>query len=316
MEKTDSPSPLSGLLNIDKPQGITSHDVVNRVRRLAGQRKVGHAGTLDPLATGVLLVCLGQATRLIEYLVTGRKQYRAIFRFGLTTDTLDAQGQITGQNDVSALTESRLGELLPAFLGKIEQIPPRFSAIKKDGQPVYRRARAGESFELDPRPITIHELTWITWQPPDLTLEITCSSGTYIRSLARDLGQAAGPGAHLAGLVRTASGSWQLAEAVSLEQLEREAAESPPTWQKHLYPADQAIAHLPRITLSGEEVTFIQQGRKIQLEREMERPISADAPEEPELARAYTPDGDFLAILTLVEPDAKLWQPKKVFQTR
>jgi tRNA pseudouridine55 synthase len=318
VEKTALNSPLSGLLNIDKPKGITSHDVVNRIRKLAGQRKVGHAGTLDPMATGVLLVCLGQATRLIEYLVPGRKQYRATIRFGMTTDTLDAEGQTTTQNDLAGLTESRLREILPAFVGEIEQIPPLFSAIKKEGQPLYKRARAGEIVEVEPRRVTIHELTWVEWQAPDLTVDITCSPGTYIRSLARDLGQAAGPGAHLAGLVRTASGSWQLAEAVPLEQLEHEAAQSTATWQRHIYPLDQAIAYLPQVILSAEAVTDVQQGRQIQLEL---APGAADLgivsyPENSGRIRAYTPSGDFLAILTLVEPNAKLWQPKKVFQIK
>ena len=205
--KNPSLPPLSGLLNINKPPGITSHDVVNRVRKLAGQRKVGHAGTLDPLASGVLLVCLGHATRLIEYLIAGRKQYRATLRFGITTDTLDAEGQVIAQNDISGLTEIHLRQILPNFLGQIEQIPPLFSATKKAGQPLYKRARAGEIVEVEARTVTIYDLTWVAWQPPDLTLDITCSPGTYIRSLARDFGQAAGPGAHLRPVTRRATRS-------------------------------------------------------------------------------------------------------------
>lgn len=297
----------SGLLNIDKPKGITSHDVVNRVRKLAGQRRVGHAGTLDPMATGVLLVCLGQATRLIEYVTASRKQYRAVIRFGLTTDTLDAEGQITAENDPSALTEARLHQILPAFLGQIEQIPPLFSAIKKGGQPLYKRARAGQTVEVEPRQVTLYALTWVDWQPPDLTLDITCSPGTYIRSLARDVGLAAGPGAHLAGLTRTASGPWTLADAVPLETLEHEAAENRSSWQRHLHPPDKAISHLPQVSLSAEDSIRVQQGQQLQLD-------FLPASDNPNLVRAYTPDGDFLAILTLAQPDAKLWQPKKVFQ--
>jgi tRNA pseudouridine55 synthase len=223
---------ISGLLNIDKPKGITSHDVVNRLRKVARQRKVGHAGTLDPMATGVLLVCLGQATRLIEYLVTGRKQYRATIRFGIATNTLDADGEVMAEKDPSDLSEARLRPLLPRFMGEIEQIPPIFSALKKRGKPLYKLARAGQTVEVEPRRVTIDSLVWIAWQPPDLTLDISCSSGTYIRSLARDLGQAAG--------------------------------------------------------------TESRGG---------------------ELIRAYTPGGDFLAILTPVEANDKLWRPKKVFHT-
>ncbi|MBE7555290.1 MAG: tRNA pseudouridine(55) synthase TruB [Anaerolineales bacterium] len=306
--KTDFPF-LSGLLNIDKPKGITSHDVVNRVRRLVGQRRVGHAGTLDPMATGVLLVCLGQATRLIEYVVAGQKQYRATIRFGVTTDTLDAEGQVTAVNDLSSLDEAHLREILPAFLGEIEQIPPLFSAIKQAGQPLYKRARAGKVVEVAPRRVTIHALTWVAWQPPDLILDITCSAGTYIRALARDLGEAAGSGAHLAELTRTASGPWQLAEAVSLEQLEWEAAQNASAWQRHLHPPDKAITHLPKVILTEEAVKHVQQGRQLQIE-------AAPYLENAGPIRAYTPSGDFLAILTSVEPSAKLWQPKKVFQIK
>ena len=180
---------ISGVLIIDKPKGITSHDVVARIRKLSGQRKAGHTGTLDPLATGVLIVCLGQATRLIEYVMTGRKQYQAAIRFGVTTDTLDAEGKVVAQHDTSALTETRLRDILPIFQGDIEQVPPIFSAIKKDGQPLYKKARTGQSVEVDARLVTIHALNWVDWQPPILTLDVTCSSGTYIRSLARDIGE-------------------------------------------------------------------------------------------------------------------------------
>lgn len=180
MIKAISNPPVSGLLNINKPKGITSHDVVARIRKLAGQRRVGHAGTLDPLATGVLLVCLGQATRLIEYLTPGQKQYRATFCFGLTTDTLDAEGRVLAEKDISSLTETNLRQVLPAFVGRLNQIPPLFSAIKKDGQPLYKRARAGQTIEVEPRPITIFAIDWVTWQPPHLTLDITCSPASPI----------------------------------------------------------------------------------------------------------------------------------------
>jgi tRNA pseudouridine55 synthase len=291
-------SELSGLLNLNKPGGPTSHDVVQRVRRLTGQRKVGHAGTLDPLATGVLLVCLGQATRLIEYLTPGRKQYRAVIHFGLTTDTLDADGQVITSRDPSHLTETHLRQLLPAFLGKIDQIPPLYSALKHQGRPLYKRARAGQTIDLQPRRVTIDSLTWVDWQPPRLTLDITCSAGTYIRALARDLGEAAGVGAHLSALTRTASGGWTLAEAVSLSQLEIDG------WQPYLQPPDQAVAHLPRLDLTEQAAADVGYGRQIEL----------DGPDNG-LARAYTPTGEFLAILTPVKLDDKLlWQPEKVFQ--
>jgi tRNA pseudouridine55 synthase len=301
---------ISGLLNIDKPKGITSHDVVNRLRNVVQQRKVGHAGTLDPMATGVLLVCLGQATRLIEYLVAGHKQYRATIRFGITTDTLDADGEVTAEKDPSGLSESRLRLLLPQFRGEIEQTPPIFSALKKRGKPLYKLARAGQTVEVESRRVTIDSLTWVAWQPPDLTLDISCSPGTYIRSLARDLGQAAGTGAHLAALTRTASGEWSLTEAVPLDVVEREAAHGSSAWQNYLYPPDRAVAHLPRVTLDQGLSKQIEHGQQIEIGSD-----SLAADERAEFIRAYTPEGDFLAILTQVEADDKLWRPKKVFHT-
>jgi tRNA pseudouridine55 synthase len=305
--------PVSGLLNVNKPAGMTSHDVVARIRKLAGLRKVGHAGTLDPLATGVLLVCLGQATRLIEYLMASRKQYRATVRFGTATNTDDAEGEVTATGDPANVIESQLRERLPTFVGDIQQIPPIFSALKKDGQPLYKRARAGQPVEVSPRAVTIHTLTWVNWEPPDLTLDVVCSPGTYIRALARDLGQAVGVPAHLAALTRTASGDWQLEQAVSLARLEAEAADGSDHWQYHLLPPDRAVIHLPRVTLDEAGVTQVKYGQQVQVSG-----IEAGSDEvgDDTLIRAYTPAGEFLAILTQANADDKLWQPKKVFHTQ
>jgi tRNA pseudouridine55 synthase len=300
----NSGSHISGLLNIDKPQGLTSHDVVARIRKLAGQHKVGHAGTLDPLATGVLVVCLGQATRLMEYLMLDQKEYRATIRFGVTTDTLDAEGKIVAQADPSGLTEGQLRAALSGFLGEIEQVPPVFSALKQGGKPLYRRARAGQAVTVEPRPVRIGTLAWVAWQPPDLTIDIVCSAGTYIRSLARDLGEAVGLPAYLAGLRRTASGKWSLADAVALEVLEREVQADETAWQRYLHPIGQVLTHLPGVTLTEELAEQVRHGRQVELET---------LPGQP-LLRAYTPTGDFLAILTRNEAGDKLWQPKKVFK--
>jgi tRNA pseudouridine55 synthase len=285
---------------------------VNRVRKLSGQRKVGHTGTLDPMATGVLLLCLGQATRLIEYLMGRCKQYQATIRFGLTTDTLDAEGKIIRQTDPSTLTEARLREILPNFLGEIQQVPPIFSALKKDGQPLYKLARAGTAVETAPRPVTIYALTWRAWQPPDLTLEISCSAGTYIRALARDLGEAAATGACLIELTRTANGAWSLDQAVSLETLEAAAQTTPAGWRKYLYPFDQAVSHLAKITLDEEAAGHVKHGRQIKITPSAIIPTESFS-NELQFIRAYTPDGEFLAILTLVNAAENIWQPKKVF---
>ncbi len=297
-------SPVSGLFNIDKPQGVTSHGVVARIRKLTGQRKVGHAGTLDPMATGVLLVCLGQATRLTEYLMAGRKGYRATIRFGLATDTLDAEGSVIARSDPSGLTAGQLQALLPAFVGEIEQVPPVFSAIKQGGKPIYRRARAGQEVTVAPRRVTLYTLAWVNWNPPDLVLDITCSPGTYIRSLARDLGQAAGLPAYLAGLARTASGGWSLDEAVALERLEAD----PAAWRSYLYPPERAVTHLPHVTLDEARVTQVQYGQQIELD-----PTPLSLPDSTSDLVAYAPGGELLAILTQTQPGDTLWQPKKVF---
>ncbi|MEM7348653.1 MAG: tRNA pseudouridine(55) synthase TruB, partial [Chloroflexota bacterium] len=284
--------------------------VVSRVRRLIGQKKVGHAGTLDPMATGVLLVCLGQATRLIEYLVPGRKQYRATIRFGETTDTLDADGQLIDTHSTDHLNETLLRQLLPNFLGDIEQIPPLFSAIKKDGRPLYKLARAGQTVELTPRAITIDSLTWVDWEPPLLTLDIVCSAGTYIRSLARDLGEVANCGAHLTQLIRTASGSWSIDNAIPLNQLE--AAQE--QWGQHLYPLDAMITHLPQVTLTETKATDIYHGRQIELDP-ADIPVHRNNQTDETVLSAYTPNGNFLAILTPIPASDKLWKPKKVFSS-
>jgi tRNA pseudouridine55 synthase len=251
------------------------------------------------MATGVLLVCLGQATRLIEYLVIQQKRYRARLRFGLTTDTLDAEGTVLTQTDISNLTEARLREVLPLFKGEIQQLPPIFSALKQQGQPLYKRARAGQAIVVEPRPVTIYELHWLAWTPPDLVIDVTCSAGTYIRALARDLGEAVGTGAYLAELVRTANGAWELEQAVPLDILESEA-----DWQKYLAPPDQIIEHLPLVILDEGLANAVRQGRPVKLALDQAGGT---------LLRAYTPAKEFLAILKLVQANENIWRPQKVF---
>ncbi|GAC1567018.1 MAG: hypothetical protein NVS3B14_11740 [Ktedonobacteraceae bacterium] len=200
---------MDGILNINKPTGMTSHDVVAKVRKLLKQKRVGHAGTLDPAASGVLPICVGQATRVAEYLSESGKAYQATIVFGTVTDTYDSEGAIIRTVSTDDLTLARIETLLPAFLGEQMQAPPRYSAIKLQGQPASKRARAGEDVTMKARPITIYRLEIIDWQSlqsPALTLAIECSKGTYIRSLAYDLGEQSGYGAYLGGLVRTRSG--------------------------------------------------------------------------------------------------------------
>ncbi|RME47982.1 MAG: tRNA pseudouridine(55) synthase TruB, partial [Caldilineae bacterium] len=240
------PETLSGILNLNKPPALTSHDVVKVVRRLTGVRKVGHAGTLDPLATGVLLVCLGRATRLIEYLMAGRKVYRATLQLGQTTTTYDAEGDITATADPSAVTEAALRRTLAGFVGHIEQTPPPFSALKRNGVPLYRLARQGKAVTPAPRPVHIAAIELEAFAPPQATLRVVCGPGTYIRSLAHEVGQRLGVGAHLTALVRLASGNWSLENAITLPQLEEAITQN--RLPDVLHPKEKAVAHLPRLT--------------------------------------------------------------------
>ena len=213
---------MDGVLVCDKPAGMTSHDVVARVRRLAGQRRVGHGGTLDPPATGVLVLALGRATRLLPFLPTEPKRYLATVAFGAETDTLDATGAVTATADAGGVDEAGLRAAMAGFLGPQQQIPPMVSAIKVGGERLYAKARRGEQVERAPRPIVIHELGLLGFTPgerPAATIEVACSGGTYVRSLAADLGRALGTLAHLASLRRTAVGRFTERDARTLDDL-------------------------------------------------------------------------------------------------
>ncbi|MEE3052132.1 MAG: tRNA pseudouridine(55) synthase TruB, partial [Planctomycetota bacterium] len=183
-------NPYNGLLNINKPAGMTSHDVVNRVRRILGQKRVGHAGTLDPAATGILLVCAGQATRLVEYLVPGIKTYQGTIRLGQATDTYDSEGEFTSETETDHLDRGMVEAAMVSFTGDIEQVPPAYSAIKRDGVPSYKLARKGKDVNLPARRIRIESFELLGWNQPELTFRIVCQSGTYVRSIAHDLGAA------------------------------------------------------------------------------------------------------------------------------
>jgi tRNA pseudouridine55 synthase len=339
---------MDGIFNLDKSAGMTSHDVVARVRRLTHQRRVGHAGTLDPAATGVLPVCVGQATRVAEYLSERGKAYRATIRFGAVTDTYDAEGQVVRTAPV-ALTEAEVAAVLPGFLGPQLQVPPIYSALKRDGRPLYELARAGEAVTVAPRPIVIESLTIVTWASPDLVLDVDCGKGTYIRSLAYDLGERLGPGAHLAALVRTRSGPFSLDDSITLEELDSVLADG--TWPDHLYAPDEALLDRDAAILGPASETRLRNGQvlrdlspqppplrgegepettahgeagepaKAPLPREEGEPAEAplsrtgEGLEQPEadaaLLRAYSADGRFLGILRWAA-DAGAWQPYKV----
>lgn len=291
---------ISGILNIDKPQGWTSHDVVARVRRLSGQKQVGHAGTLDPLATGVLLICLGQATRVSEYLMRGRKVYRAAVYLGLSTDTYDAEGQITATAPEVSVTLAQLEEALSAFVGRIEQTPPMYSALKHQGIPLHKLARQGKTVERKSRPVEIYDIELLDWSSPVLTIEVTCSSGTYLRSLAHDLGQRLGCGAHLSSLIRLASGHFTLDKAVGLDALGEAFVTG--RWTELIHPLDEAL-------LDFEAITF---GKQAEHQIRFGQQVPGPKPSASSLCRAYSTEGKLIALLQY-DAQTGLWQPKKVF---
>ena len=275
--------PLSGLVIVDKPGGMTSHDVVARIRRLAGTRKVGHAGTLDPMATGVLVVGVGKATRLLGYLTLTEKQYDATIRLGQSTSTDDAEGEITGGAPAAHVTDETLAQAVKGLSGEIQQVPPAVSAIKVDGQRAYRLTRAGAAPELKPRPVTVHEFTVTATRPAgdllDVEATVRCSSGTYVRALARDLGQQLGTGGHLTRLRRTRVGGYGLGTAKTLEQL-AERFEVMPL-------ARAAAAAFPRRDLSADEARRLAHGAGL--------PAASETAGGP--TAAYAPDGTLVALL-------------------
>lgn len=319
---------IDGIFVIDKAMGITSHDVVARVRRLARQRRVGHAGTLDPAATGVLPVCLGQATRVAEYLSESGKAYRATVRFGIVTDTYDAEGAVIREAPVT-LREDEIAAVLPSFLGEQMQLPPAYSAIKRGGQPLYKLARAGQEVTVEPRPIVIYALHIVSWSSPDLVLDVECGKGTYIRSLAYDLGERLGPGAHLSALQRTRSGPFTLKQALTLEALETALAGE--GWRDHLYAPDEALLDHRAAILADEHEASMRNGQPLRFEPSAPSNPAADAAasgeaaatteatggepslEDGELLRAYSTDGRFLGIARWNAAGAT-WQPHKVLQ--
>ncbi len=291
---------LRGFLNIDKPAGITSFDVVRQVRRAAGIRKVGHAGTLDPAATGVLPIAIGDATKLIEELVDAHKAYRGVIRFGAATDTYDSDGAVVSECDASAVTRQAIEAQLDQFRGEIQQVPPAFSAVKRDGEPAYRAARRGEPMKLEARPVTVYDLAvgdLDTSDPkrPAITVDIKCSRGFYVRSLAHDLGAALGVGAHLDGLCRTAVGAFTVEQATRLDRA-CELLEAGET-EDLAHALDAVLTKWPAVIVGTRDAADLRQGRDIIA---MPRPGYVAPPLEegkPRRARCYGPDGHLIALL-------------------
>jgi tRNA pseudouridine55 synthase len=281
---------MSGLVIVDKPGGMTSHDVVGRIRRLAGTRRVGHAGTLDPMATGVLVVGVEKATRLLGYLALTDKQYDATIRLGQSTSTDDAEGDVTGAASAAGVSAETLAGAVAGLTGDIQQVPPAVSAIKVDGQRAYRLTRQGSAPDLKPRPVTVHEFAVTAVNRVgdllDVDVTVTCSSGTYIRALARDLGRQLGTGGHLTRLRRTRVGGYRLDVAKTLDQL-ADRFEVLPL-------AQAAAAAFPRRDLSAAEARRLAHGGRL---APVGGTVGADVGAAGPTA-AYAPDGTLIALLT------------------
>ncbi len=248
---------MHGILLIDKSAGMTSHDVVRQVRRICKTRKVGHAGTLDPMATGVLPVAVGDGTKILQFLLAEDKSYRARFQLGISTDTLDAEGQILQQRELPSACAERLEPILQRFRGSIEQVPPMYSALKKDGVPLYKLARQGTTVEREPRSVRIDRLEVLEVVLPDITIEVDCSKGTYIRSLVNDIGEALGCGAHLTALRRLRCGHFDIDNCISLEQLQQ-AAEGQDV--SALLSLDEALSGFSAVQVLGNAIQALKNG--------------------------------------------------------
>jgi tRNA pseudouridine55 synthase len=296
---------MDGILNINKPWGKTSFSIVSLVKRLSGEKRVGHAGTLDPAATGVLPICLGQGTRVVEFLVDEPKAYKAEIELGVATDTHDATGTVVSRGDPSKVTKEKLLAALESFRGLIEQTPPMYSAVKHGGKPLYQLARSGIKVPRKSRKRWVYRLELTDWQPPVVTIEVECGKGTYIRSLADDLGQLLGCGASLKSLTRLKCGIFTIEEAITIPQLEEGFRHG--YWEQFLYPIDSVLSGWGAVVVDDAAAEAIKNGRPLALEgAEMPDSVSGNR------LRVYTRDGGFLAMLGFDEEKGR-WQPEKVF---
>jgi len=286
--RNERPGP-AGFLVVDKPAGCTSHDVVDAARRWLGTRRVGHLGTLDPLATGVLPLAVREATKLVPFVEGGTKSYEGAIRLGADTDTLDADGVVVQRYEGPLPGEAAVREALAGFLGVIEQIPPMYSAVKRGGVPLYRLARRGENVEREPKRVRIERIELLNYVPPDAEIAVDCSAGTYVRALAAALGERLGCGAHLAGLRRTRSGPFDADQTVAAEVLEREAEQG--TLDARIVPPVNALG-LPVVRLSGEAAHRVRHGGDV------EAPDASLALGS-KLA-ALAPGGELLAVLETI----------------
>ena len=291
---------MDGIVNVMKPAGMTSHDVVAKLRRVYHTKKVGHTGTLDPDAIGVLPICVGQATRLVEYFTEKDKTYKVIMKFGNETTTQDASGEVTITTELPTLSKAEFCAVTEQFIGEIQQVPPMYSAIKKDGQPLYKLAREGVEVEIEPRPVTIHGIKVLMYNKESAMLEVHCGKGTYIRTLCQDLARACGSSAHMTYLMRLSSGDFNIADAVPLARLEQ--SETP---EQFLQGMNDCLHAMPAVIVTDKKM--------------MERIVNGlsqkaqgvESLAEGTVCRAVTQEGMLLAIGTISNQS---FQPNKVFK--
>ncbi|HYA32135.1 MAG TPA: tRNA pseudouridine(55) synthase TruB [Thermodesulfovibrionales bacterium] len=250
------PSPANCIINFNKPKGITSHQAVEKIRRTLGVKKAGHAGTLDPLATGVLIICVGEGTKVARFLSDLDKEYVAVVKLGEKTNTFDSEGEVTEKREGFSCAKEDIEKTLPGFLGAIKQVPPMFSAVKQGGTPLYKLARKGITVERTQRAVTVHEIGITRFSLPYFEMRVVCSKGTYIRSLCNDIGEALGMGAHMAGLTRTRTGVFRIEHAMNMSDLEQSAQCTGPevsAGKGAILSIDEALSHLRDISLTERE---------------------------------------------------------------
>lgn len=291
---------MNGIIVLDKPPEKSSHDMVYAIRRLSGEKRVGHAGTLDPLATGVLVICVGNAVRLSEYLIEHDKTYRARVRLGVETDTFDATGKITSTQSVN-VSRRQVEDALASFVGNISQVPPSHSAVQRDGVRAYKLARQGVAVEMKPRSVEIYSIRPLEFDGTEAEFEVQCSKGTYIRSLAHDLGTNLGTGAHLTGLRRLASGDFTIEQSVTIDTLTEAAGKG--EIAKYLLPMDRAVSQFDAVTLDLEGARRVVSGQY----------VSAPPNLTSDLVRAYDKNGELIALLEKTKTGEL--KPKKVFES-
>jgi tRNA pseudouridine55 synthase len=299
---------MDGLLLVDKPKGITSYDVVNKIRKILKVRKVGHTGTLDPAATGLLLICVGKATKLTPFLQNLNKAYEGELIFGLTTTSLDEEGEILEEKDASSLNRDQVEELFNRFKGKIKQIPPMFSAIHWEGKKLYHLAREGVEVPRPPRDVQIYELElldFIPGQHPRARFKLSCSKGTYVRSLCSDIGKASGYGGYQACLRRTRVGPFDLSKATQLEELDEGDI------RKEIYPLREALPHLPLVEVKKETERIIKWGRPLYLAHIERLPLEL---KKEDRVRLCSQKGELLAVAKCLQDGTHFFKDKIGFK--